>query len=253
MTGLEVLGVTALGLVSGVLIGCVGIGGVILVPALAYLGGFPIHAAIPAAMAAYLISGAIGTFAYWRAGSVPWAMARPLFLGAMPSALVGALASTVAPAGLLEASIGILTAASGLNTWLDRKPDAGRRDIGLSGRQLSIAGIVTGFASALTGTGGPLVLVPILMWLKCPVLTSVGMAQVIQLPIALLASVANVWTGSLDAGLAAILGLGLAFGTWAGAKIAHAVPRQTLKKLVAVVLAVVGAVILAKVGWRQLR
>ena len=194
MAGLELLGVTGLGLIAGLLIGAVGIGGVIVVPVLAYAGGVPIHTAIPAAMAAYLVSGAIGTYAYWRAGSVPWAMARPLFLAAMPAALIGALASRATPVGVLEAAIGLLTAASGLHTWLGTAAVAGggagadRPTVSLSSQHLTVAGVVTGFTASLTGTGGPLVLVPILMWLNCPVLTSVGMAQVIQLPIALLAS-----------------------------------------------------------------
>jgi uncharacterized protein len=251
MTGIDALGITALGLIAGVLIGCVGIGGVILVPALAYVCGIAIHTAIPAAMAAYLVSGAIGTVAYWRAGSVPWEMARPLFLAAMPAALAGALVSRIAPAGLLEVGIGLLTAASGLNTWLDRSLDTDGPPRVATTRELTAAGVLTGFASSLTGTGGPLVLVPILMWLRCPVLTSVGMAQVIQLPIALLATAGNLWVGAVDLELAAWLGAGLALGTWGGAMIAHAVPRRTLRLLVAVVLALVGTAIILKVGWRQ--
>ena len=252
MTGMEIFGATGLGLLSGLLIGAVGIGGVIMVPALAYIGGFSIHTAIPAATIAYLISGAIGTFAYWRAGSVPWVMARPLLLASMPAALIGALVSRAAPVGVLEAAIGILTSASGLNTWLCSAPDAEHPAALLSGQQLTLAGVVTGFASSLTGTGGPLVLVPILMWLECPVLTSVGMAQVIQLPIALLATAGNIWTGSVDLMLASCLAFGLAFGTWGGAMVAHAVARQTLRTMVAMVLAIVGAAILVKVGLRQL-
>ena len=252
MSILGVMAIAALGLTAGILIGCVGIGGVILVPALAYLVGVPIHTAIPAAIAAFLVSGVVGSFAYWRAGSVPWTMAKPLFYGAMPAALAGALASSLAPAGLLEASIGLLTAVSGLNTYFAKPPADHAAGSGLTGAQLLAAGGITGFASALTGTGGPLVLVPILMWLKCPVLAAVGMAQVIQLPIALLATAGNVAVGRIDWPLAATLAFGLAFGTWAGAKIAHAVPRATLRSLVALVLAVVGAVILVKVGWRNL-
>ena len=250
MTVMALAGITGLGLLAGVLIGAVGIGGVILVPALAYLGGFSVHAAIPAAMAAYMVAGAIGTFAYWRAGSVPWTFAGPLFLGAMPAAIAGALASTAAPTAVLEASIGILTAASGLNTWRDASREADRPSVSLTPQQLTVAGIVTGFASSLTGTGGPLVLVPILMWLKCPVLASVGLAQVVQLPIALLATSANLWSGTVNTQLAGCLALGMAMGTWGGAKIAHAVPRQTLRLMIAAILAVVGVAILAKTALR---
>jgi uncharacterized membrane protein YfcA len=243
--------IAALGLVAGLLIGCVGVGGVILVPALAYLGGIPIHTAIPAVLAAFLVSGVVGSFSYWRAGSVPWSMAKPLFIGAVPAALAGALTSSVAPAGLLEASIGLLTAVSGFNLLFTKQPSDQSNQSSLSSSQLWAAGSVTGFASALTGTGGPLVLVPILIWLKCPVLASVGMAQVIQLPIALLATAGNVAVAPIDWILATTLALGLAFGTWGGAKIAHDVPRTTLRVIVATVLSLVGAIIIIKVFWRN--
>lgn len=252
MSTLGLVAIAALGLTAGTLIGCVGIGGVILVPALSYIVGIPIHTAIPAAIAAFLVSGVVGSFAYWRAGSVPWNMAKPLFYGAMPAALVGALTSSLAPAGLLEAAIGLLTAVSGLNTYFAKPPTVHSAAAELTSAQLLAAGGITGFASALTGTGGPLVLVPILMWLNCPVLASVGMAQVIQLPIALLATTGNVAVGRIDWLLAATLAVGLAIGTWAGAKIAHAVPRATLRSLVAIVLSAVGTVILIKVGLRNL-
>ncbi|MEQ1712975.1 MAG: TSUP family transporter, partial [Hyphomicrobium sp.] len=62
--------IIVLGLVAGVLIGCIGIGGVVLVPALHYLGGIPIHTAIGAAMMAYLVSGAIGTIVFGNKQSI---------------------------------------------------------------------------------------------------------------------------------------------------------------------------------------
>ena len=46
----ELVGIAVLGTVSGLMIGCIGIGGVILVPALVFLAGIAIHNAIPAAM-----------------------------------------------------------------------------------------------------------------------------------------------------------------------------------------------------------
>jgi uncharacterized membrane protein YfcA len=106
---------------------------------------------------------------------------------------------------------------------------------------------VTGFGSALSGTGGPLILVPILIWLDVPVLTAIGLSQAIQLPIALLATAGNFFSGNLDATLGVLLAAGLAIGTFVGAKIAHAVPRAALRRAVAMVLVVVGASIAIKV------
>ncbi len=246
MTFAEMLLYGGFGLVAGGLIGCVGVGGVILVPALVYLAGIPIKFAIAAAMFAYLLSGAVGTFAFARKKSIRWSMTMPLWLAAMPSALVGALAVNVAPGRLLELLIGLLTAGSGIQA-LRRKVPADEPDgQNVSNGYLAMAGGVTGFLSALTGTGGPLVLIPILMWVHMPVLTAIGLAQAIQLPIAVLATAGNYYAGILHVSLGLIIGLGIVFGTWGGAWLAHVLPREMLRRIVAVLLALVGASILAK-------
>src|SRR5690606_17428119 len=60
------------GVAAGALIGCVGIGGVIIVPALVYLLDVPIHVAIAAAMFAFLLSGVVGTAVFARNRSIRW-------------------------------------------------------------------------------------------------------------------------------------------------------------------------------------
>jgi uncharacterized protein len=239
-----------LGLLAGLLIGAVGIGGVILVPALVIFGQVPVHAAIAGAMMSFILTGLVGTCVYARAKSIRWDMVGWLWAGAMPAALAGALAANAASAALLEVFIGLLTASSGLHLLLaSRETDLGRQHT-ISNPGLGLIGAVTGFASALSGTGGPLVLVPILMWLKLPVLTAIGLSQVIQLPIALLATAGNWYHGSLDIALGGLLAVGVAGGTWGGARIAHAVPKAALRHMVSMVLVVVGGLILIRVAAR---
>lgn len=239
------------GLVAGLLIGCVGIGGVIIVPVLAYVFGVPIKVAIPAASASYIVSGLIGTWTYAAAHLVPWRMATPLLVASMPAAIAGAAASSAAPIGFLEIAIGLLAATSGLHALKSTAPaSAFEQQAPASRSLLGGVGAFTGFGSALTGTGGPLILVPILMRLEFPVIQAVGMAQVIQLPIAILATLTNAWAELIEPVLTASLAFGLAFGTWGGARIAHALPRATLKRVVAVVLVLCGGGILLKVCLR---
>ncbi len=242
----------SLALLSGLMIGCVGIGGVILVPLLAYGAGVPIHTVIAAAMFAYLLSGAIGTFVFARAKSIRWDMTAWMWAGAMPAAFIGALAASIAPGRFLELCIGLLTAASGLNSIFGRQPPDDTTVPPLSNVTLGGVGAFTGFSSALTGTGGPLVLVPILMWLNVPVLTSIGLSQAIQLPIAVLATGGNLYAGTLNVALGCVLAVGISFGTWAGAKLAHALPRKTLRTIVSVLLVVIGFLILGKLSYGAL-
>jgi uncharacterized membrane protein YfcA len=55
-------------------------------------------------------------------------------------------------------------------------------------------------------------------------------------------------TGLLDVPLAAALAAGIAAGTWIGAKAAHALPTETLRKIVAALLALVGAAMLLRLA-----
>ena len=140
------LAVIGLGLLAGTLIGCIGIGGVVLVPALAYLGGVPFPVAIAAAMMGYMLTGLVGTIVYARNASIRWPMALYLMGGAMPAALLGAWTSNRAPTALLETAIALLTLSSGAHAvWSRGSSDAGDRS--LSPLPLSLIGAGTGFAS----------------------------------------------------------------------------------------------------------
>ncbi|MGD9784552.1 MAG: sulfite exporter TauE/SafE family protein [Hyphomicrobiaceae bacterium] len=250
MTIAEMLLYGAFGVLAGGLIGCVGVGGVILVPALAFVAGIPIQTAIAAAMFAYLLSGLVGTIVFARNKSIRWSMTTPLWLGAMPAALAGALTVGIAPPMVLELSIGLLTAGSGIHALFGPQPQSDESERDVSNAFLAVAGLVTGFLSALTGTGGPLVLIPILLWAEVPVLTAIGLSQAIQLPIAVLATAGNAYAGTLDVLLGLVIGVGIVGGTWAGARLAHVLPRPTLRRIVAGLLVIVGALIMVRLLMR---
>jgi uncharacterized protein len=247
MESLEVLAYVALGATAGLLVGCVGIGGVILVPALVYVTGYPLPVAIAASMCAFIVSGLVGSYAYWKRGTIRGRMTLPLWLGALPCAFGGAVLVNSLPVAMLELAIGLLTFGSGLHALAGprERRDAGRMT---SAPLLAVVGAATGFVSALTGTGGPLVLVPILVALDVPMLASIGLAQAIQLPIAAAATGGFLLSGLLDGALASALAAGIALGTWLGARAAHAFPTSSLRRLVAALLAIVGCTMLLRIA-----
>jgi uncharacterized membrane protein YfcA len=99
------------------------VGGVVLVPALVYLAGMPIQAAVAAAMCAYLVSGIVGTYAFAKAGSIRWNMTAWMWVGAVPAGFAGALFVNVVPAAFIELAIGMLAAVAGFHALV------GRRDV----------------------------------------------------------------------------------------------------------------------------
>lgn len=107
-------------------------------------------------------------------------------------------------------------------------------------------GVLTGFGSAMSGTGGPLILLPILLWLNIPVISAIGVAQAIQAPIALLATGGNFLSGDVAVLIGLVIALALICGIAAGAAFAHALAPSALKRGVALVVFIVGTGILVR-------
>ena len=229
----------------GILIGGVGIGGVLLVPSLKYIGSVPVHIAIGACMVGYIITGSIGALIYAKHGTINWPLAIKICIGALPGAYLGSFILPYISATILELVIGILILVSGLDTIIRQKKQVETR-LPSSNTELISIGFITGIGSALTGTGGPLLLIPILLWRKAPILTAIGLSQVVQVPISLTATAGNFMHSVVDFKLGLVLGLILGIGAIAGARLAHYLPIDILKKIVAMLLIGVGLVILYK-------
>lgn len=229
-------------LLAGLLIGAIGIGGVLLVPALTYIVGIDVHQAIPACLLSFLATGIVGAIVFARHGSIQWSVVIWLCLGAIPSAYLGAIALPSIPADLVMALIGFLMVFAGIDAWYKSRSNAteAEKSFDLGKVHYVLIGAVTGFGSALSGTGGPLILVPILIYLGLPVLTAVGLSQAIQIPIAAFASIGNWVGGNLDLELATTLSIALVFGTLAGAIIIHKLPVEAIKRWVAMFVLLVG-------------
>ena len=166
-------------------------------------------------------------------------MALWLFVGAIPAAFLGSFLSSVISAQGLEFFIAVLIIFVGGNAVMTGGQLI-ENQRNLEKTTLVGLGTITGIGSALSGTGGPLILVPILVWLKVPVLTAVGLSQAVLLPVAALATTGNFIFGSVDIIIGSTLALALMIGASIGARIAHSVSGTTLKKVVAWVLVAVG-------------
>ena len=247
MSGAIIVTLLGIGLLVGLLIGAIGIGGVLLVPALIYIGGMAIHAAVATSMVAYFFAGGMGTVVFSRRGSIRWGDAAWLAAGAMPGAFIGAVTATAVPAPALELLIATFITASALYSLCSSAPVGGEPRVPAKGTLL-IIGAATGIGSSMSGTGGPLLLLPILLWLHVPVLAAVGLSQVIQLPISVFATAGNVAYGVIDLAVAAVLSLLLMVGVWFGARIAHRVSGIALKRIVSLMLLGVGGTMLVRLA-----
>lgn len=246
MTVTAMIAIASLGLTAGIMIGCIGIGGVVLVPALTYLGGIPIQTAIAAAMMAYMLSGIWATVVFAREQVEQKALAIWLWAGAMPAALAGAWAANQLHPLFLELVIGLLILFSGFHSFRQRvQVEQQNRQFG--GPMMAALGSATGFASSMTGTGGPLVLVPMLMALRVPVLTAIRLGQSAQFPIALLATFGNFLYGDPDIILGSVLMLGVTVGSMIGTRLSQILPRRVLRRIVSLALIATAIAIFIKI------
>jgi uncharacterized membrane protein YfcA len=233
----------------GTLIGAVGIGGVLLIPALAAFAALPIHAAMATSLFTFIFTGIVGTLMFQRRGSIDWRVTRPVLLGALPCAFAGAWGNSVAhPAtlALILASIIIFAGVYTLAAWhgLRRPAFDGRQQA----QQLLLLGVgaVAGFGSGMTGVGGPVLSVPLMVWCGFPLLTSIGASQVIQIVAAASGTAGNLKYGTVNFSIAAAIMLLLIPGVLLGVRIAHAVNPNLLRKFVALLCIVVGVVLIAR-------
>lgn len=235
-----------LSFVTGLLIGTVGIGGILLAPMLVYIAGIDLHLAMATSSLSFLFAGIAGTIAYSRKGTISWNTVGWLSVGVVPAALLGARANVTLQAGVLTVILAALIVASGLNALL-RKPLTIKGSFRANRFLLVSIGLAVGFGSALTGTGGPVLLLPVLIFINVPALAAIGVSQAIQLPIAIFATAGFLLFGRIDIELGVQLGLIMAIGVIIGAQIAHRVTAKQLRRVLAIVLVAVGLFMILRV------
>ena len=147
-------------------------------------------------------------------------------VGVVPTAVAGALANAALPEGLLPAILAALMVLTGADALL-RSPDEVGRTRRLGAPVLLAVGGFVGFGSALTGTGGAVLLVPILLLLRTPVLAFVGAAQVVALPIVCFSTAGYVLYGSVDFALGTAAGMVATALLCVGLLIAARTARET--------------------------
>ncbi|HEY8710648.1 MAG TPA: sulfite exporter TauE/SafE family protein [Burkholderiaceae bacterium] len=231
-------------LLAGLAIGATGIGGILVVPVLTGLAGQSMLEAVAASSCAFLFTGIV---AFWRqrrsAESIPWAVYGATFAGAV----AGAMLTQWLPAAVLRGAVAVLAIVSGVHAWATLNASRPERSLPRT-TALAGLGLFVGAGSAVSGTGGPVLILPLLMLLGVPLRSAISLAQGVQLPVAIAASGVYAIAGRLDVRLAVGLGVLLMAGSWLGYRLAEVVPSVGLKRVVAVGLIATGVAY----GWNSL-
>jgi len=234
-------------LVVGLFIGAVGIGGVLLVTALMIFSGLSVHQAAATALFSFLFTGVLGGVLFMRRGTIDWKVAGPVCAGALVLSFAGAAIGGRIPAAVLMWIIAAILFAAGLYIVLPnarKYPDHPGNGSPRGTAALLCMGAVSGFGAGISGAGGPLFSVPIMLALHFDPLVAVGTGQVVQIASSLSGSLGNLSYGSIQYGLALPVTIFELIGVLLGVRIAHAARSDHLR-FGAAVLCMVSAVAMA--------
>ena len=225
----------------GFLIGAVGVGGILLIPALVALAGLTPHQASATALFTFLFTGLLGTVLFQRRGSIDWRQAATVCAGAMIFSYLGAMASSEVEDTSLMRVIAALIIFAGAYVFIPAKKELPVAKNATRFPLLIAIGATAGFGSGFSGAGGPLFSVPLMMVSGFSPLLTIGTSQVLQIVSAMSGSIANLRYGDIQWSLVTWITIGELVGVVAGTRLAHAMDSRTLKRGAGLICLTVGS------------
>ncbi len=259
-----IVALLGLGMFAGFAAGLLGIGGgMLLVPFITMLltyKQFPheliVHMAIATSLATIMFTSLSSVRAHHQRGAVLWPVVRLLAPGILVGSWIGPWIGAQLPSSGLAMFFAVFVGLSATQMLFDKKPAAARelpKTAGMLG-----AGSLIGILSGLVGAGGGFISVPFMTWCNVKIHNAVATSAALGFPIAMAGTLSNIYfglqepdlpTGSLGfIYLPALLVISAMSVLTAplGARVAHALPVKSLKRVFAMVLYLLAAYMLYK-------
>ncbi len=254
-----------LGALTGFLAGLFGVGGgLVLVPVLTLLFDaqeFPVdhilHLALGTSMATIVFTSIASLRKHHQHGAVDWQVVRRITPGILLGTAIGATTASIIPARGLGIFFALFVYLIAAQILFDQEPHPARQLPGRSG--MTLFGTATGWLSSLVSIGGGAITVPFLVWCNVPLRHAIGTAAAIGLPIAIGGTLGYSAIGTPIRDLPdphlgyvylpALLWVALASMLTApfGARMAHRLRVELLRKLFAILLIALATRLLFKV------
>ncbi len=222
----------------GLFIGWCGVAGFLLPILFVNACGLSVTESLLLSFLCFAISGAIGSWNYHRRGELPLRPALILSAGSLAGGLLGATLGGLLEPETVKVVLYIVVLLSGLAIVLrELRPQKSGGGSFPGTPPLLALGFATALLCALSGAGGPVLVMPLLVAMGVPAKTAVGVALLDSVFIALPAiAVYGSRCGALAALLPVLLAaaLGHAAGVSVGSVTAAHVPQSLLKRGVAV-------------------
>jgi uncharacterized membrane protein YfcA len=243
--------VATVGLLAGFTSGLFGVGGgIVIVPALVLLVGFPQKLAVGTSLTAIVPISIAGILGYASDGEVDWAVAACVAVGALAGAVFGTRLLVRLSAPVLQVMFAVAMAATAVRMLVESGDGAGRGDL-TAGMVvgLVLVGLASGLLAGLLGVGGGVIIVPVLtLAFGVPHVLAKGTSLAVILPTAVMGTLRNRRSQLTALRPAAIVGVAGVLSAFAASQVSLALDPALSRALFAVLLVVV-AIRLARTGW----
>lgn len=220
----------------GLMIGWCGVAGFLLPILFVSVCGLSVVESLFFSFFCFALSGAIGAFNYYRRGELSIGPSLWLCAGSLLGSLAGAVLGTLVPATIVKKILYVVVLLSGVAIILGEihpKEDSEHKVI--SRKWLMPLGLFSALICAISGAGGPVLVMPLLVVFGFPVKVAVGMALLDSVFIAIPAVLVYGSQCKLKPLLVLFLAsiLSHSIGVAIGSKTATRVPQCLLKRGVA--------------------
>lgn len=235
-------------LLIGGMIGLTGIAGFLLPMLYSGFMGMPAVQALALSFFAFLISGILGSWNYYKAKNLDLKLAVFISIGSLIGAVIGVRLNLLIDEAIVKRILYTVVLLSGLSILLRKdKKETPETDISADSqaqtknRQIPLPvcilfGLITAAVCALSGAGGPILVMPLLVVMGVPVKTAVGVALFDSIFIAIPSCIG--YTMQCDilsiGGLLAVSMISHGIGVWFGSHNTSFLKPELLKKGVAV-------------------
>jgi len=253
----------AVGLIAGILAGLLGVGGgLVIVPMLIFCfvkqninPDVIMHIALGTSLASIIFTSISSFLSHHKRGAVDWSIVKRITPGILFGTYVGTIVASKLSTGFLKAFFCIFLYSVATQMIVGKKPKASREIPGNAG--IFGVGSIIGIASSLVGIGGGSLSVPFMLWCNVAAHRAIGTSAAIGFPIAIAGAFGYI-INNLNAVNLPPYSLGYVylpalifivifsvFTAPMGAKLAHALPVDKLKRIFALFLYAVAT----KMAW----
>ena len=221
--------------IVGGLIGISGIGGFFLPIAYTALAGVAVRDALLLSFSAFIVSGLVGTIRYSRMGYIRGKDTLWICIGCFTGAMLGVFINYLLPVVLIKMLLYTVMLLAGLSLLRNAGDGRDKSELLNCPVFLALMGFLVGTLCSMSGAGGALILVPVLVALGEPARHAVGIGILGSLIISIPSSAGYFLQTRLDGIVLILAGMLLmhGLGVYVGSRFVNRINQEVLKKGIA--------------------